>query len=39
MKNFPKVIKGGLFNADYNLITNLDNLPVIDMPDVKPACG
>jgi len=39
MKNFPKVIRGGLFNANYNLITSLDNLPVIDMPVMKPVCG
>ena len=39
MKNFPKVIRGGVFNANYNLITSLDNLPEIDMPKIKPVCG
>lgn len=39
MKNFPKVIRGGVFNANYNLITSLDNLPEIDMPEIKPVCG
>lgn len=39
MKNFPKVIRGGVFNANYNLITSLDNLPEIDMPAIKPVCG
>lgn len=39
MKNFPKVIRGGVFNANYNLITSLDNLPKIDMPEIKPVCG
>lgn len=39
MKNFPKVIRGGVFNANYNLITSLDNMPEIDMPAIKPVCG
>ena len=39
MKNFPKVIRGGVFNANYNLITSLDNLPEIDMPKIKPVGG
>ena len=39
MQNFPKVIRGGAFHANYNRITSLDNLPEIDMPKIKPVCG